>query len=872
MPQRQSVDVPFPLAGLEEYRALTNGRVFNGRTSAASTQGALNTRGIDPASGRARGASRCGTTKFYASQINGSNSIQEIAPIVGGALGTQQFIGQLAVCVQPAAAARGIGLFTSLGVAYSTDASLSSSDIVGPTCWDTTGNYYYVYRKNSSSKFVVIKKECNTAVTQWTSADFSATSGSTYIPLGIAVSGSLVYVYVRTSGANNYEIWRFNTSDGAVKTSDSSAAWKHANASGGTISGLAQHADGATAIGNCLAASGSSIAILEITDTSNLYARIITDITGTGTVGSQVLLLGPKTGANSFAINIVGDTAGNYFWSGFKGGDATSQIGRLTSGGVSTSTNGYATVSYSPISQQLMSIDTSSRVAYFTDTLTLLKTEFTTYQGSTVSGWNHSYATPTGGIVLAKQGTSGASSATYAMTDANANILWTSSYDGIRYQFASVNQYLPNGADSLAYWRSSALLIVSDGTVKKLDNGTLTTVTDGTQILNRNANVIFSAQVGSAMYFADGASAAYFYFPDQRCYKWIASSGLLPYDSSGARHSLIAAWRNRVVVGGYKQDATFVAASKVLNPLNFNYAPSPPTAEDAWFDNLPDQLNAIVPYNDDILIMGCDHSILQYTGDPTDGGRRDVISDTVGMAWGRPYCRSGSGILYFVGSRGGVYRMVPGQIPEPISSMAINERLADVDYSTHIIRMAWDDRQQGFYLIISPLDATASTTHYWYDARNNAWWPDAFTTASHNPLAVTVIDGADPDDRRVLFGSRDGYIRQVDLDATTDDGVAINSYVFLGPFNNMLLNEIKPSFDNATSDLTASLHVGDTAQNALAAAASWSATLTAGNNPTHFPRRYAPAVYLKLASSAYWSLEEIVATIIPGSAGRRRRS
>ena len=40
----------------------------------------------------------------------------------------------------------------------------------------------------------------------------------------------------------------------------------------------------------------------------------------------------------------------------------------------------------------------------------------------------------------------------------------------------------------------------------------------------------------------------------------------------------------------------------------------------------------------------------------------------------------------------------------------------------------------------------------------------------------------DPDDRVTVIGCNDGYVRKFDATATTDDGTAISSYVYFGPF------------------------------------------------------------------------------------------
>lgn len=64
---------------------------------------------------------------------------------------------------------------------------------------------------------------------------------------------------------------------------------------------------------------------------------------------------------------------------------------------------------------------------------------------------------------------------------------------------------------------------------------------------------------------------------------------------------------------------------------------------------------------------------------------------------------------------------------------------------------------------------------------NGSWWPDRFPTESFDPTAVTVADGDDPDDRVILIGSNDGYVRYFDADGKNDDGQAICATALVGP-------------------------------------------------------------------------------------------
>lgn len=867
----QTIDIPPPLGGVEEYRALTNGRVFNGRTSAAATQSAENVVGIDPVSGRARLSQRAGLSKAYASAVNGTNSIQDVISIVGSAVSALEVTGQVAVNVRPDPSpvgnqAPGVSLLTPFLAQDASASLLLEADNPGPICWDASGNCYMGYRENSSSKFRITGKVGTNLTALWDNTAFSAASSSSYPALGIGVIGTTLYFYCRTSGANNYELWRFSTVDGT--SLDGGSPWKTQAA--GTLSGLAQNATGADLIDNCLAVSGDYIAVMECTNDSDVYLRVF-NTAGTLQANSPFKLLGPKTSANSYCINVIGDGEGNFFWSGLQGGDTagSGRVGRATATGTSAvSAATYHMAAYSPIAKQLYTLNSSGNIVWLTDACT----EIRNVAINTTVTWTHTYATPTGGVVLAAK--SGTYDLKLSAADSAGVALSTSyplTFNGILQNFMAVNQYLPNSGDSAAFYRNENTLITAGGTTYRLSGSTLTAATSGTQSLDRTANVIFSAQLDNRVYFADGKSTKYYNATTNTMTPWVGTGSGVPLDSIGSRPSLICEWRRRIILAGLPQQASSIFMSAVGVGTDFDYAPTNILATTAFTQVLSDAINCLVPYSNDILIVGGDHTIVQYSGDPQDGGRVDVVSDTIGMAWGQPYCRAPNGTLFFVGSRGGVYRMAPSTPPESMSSTTLNERMAEIDYSTHICRMAWDDRQQGFYLTISPIDSTVATLHYFYDARNNAWWPIRFANLNHNAVAVCVIDGPGVDDRRVLLGGRDGILREIDLNAADDDGTTITSFVFMGPLNNVLVKELKVILDNDSSNVTISAHPSNTAQNALSVTARWSDLFAAGENRSKYPNIYGAVQYLKLSATDYWSLEQITARVSTGSAGRLRR-
>jgi len=874
MQNAQIMDVPFPLAGLEEYRAVTAGRVFDGRTSAATTQSCMNVRAIDPFTGRARGAARCGIDKFISSQISGTNPIQDLIHLTGSRSPSLGYTGQIAAAIHPDPSPggnqpRGFGLFTPLLSQDASNASLPEGDTVNGSCWDQSGYVYFAYRVTATSKFTITKSDGASLTVQWTTTAFSATSGTTYLPLGIAVGGNVVYFYCATSGANNYELWRFDTATGA--NLDGGVAWKTQAA--GQLSGLSQPAAGLATIDNCLAVSGDYIAVAEMTDTSNGFVRVFNSA-GTQQSGSPIQVYGPKTASNSLWLNLIGDGENNFYWSAFTGGEAGYRVGRITPTGTSSrSSVGYSMAAYSPIAKQLFAIRTSPQVATL-DNLTCTELNFVSVTGAT---WTHVHAKPDGGVVVIAP--SGSWDIKIGATESNLVMLLSTfpiTYGSIRNQFASVNQYQPAGADAKVFYRSGDVLAVSNGDVYRVSpyTGTASIVTQGNQAQWVAAPVVFSAQLLNRVYFTDGKNARYYDSTNNTMSYWSESSGRssVPVDNFGNRARLIEAWRTRILLGGLPQEPNTLYASKAGTGTDFDYFPASSSPIQAFFKTFDDAINCMIAYNTDKALIGCDHSIFQITGDPMDGGSYDTLTNDVGMAWGRPYCQSMDGTIYFVGSRGGVYRIVPNSVPVSISSTTVTRRLEQVDYSTSIIRMAWDDAEQGFYLFITPTNSATATVHYFYHLPTNSWWPMQFSNVNHNGRVLYVIDGPSVADRYTLIGCVDGYIRKFNRSATTDDGTAISSYVYMGPLLNAGISEIDGTLALNSTSVNLSLHGGKSAEEALAAPAGWNGTLVAGRSYSHNPRRYERAQYMKLTGTGRWSLERLSVGIAAGTTAKHRRS
>lgn len=425
--------------------------------------------------------------------------------------------------------------------------------------------------------------------------------------------------------------------------------------------------------------------------------------------------------------------------------------------------------------------------------------------------------------------------------------------------------------------RSTKVIAVAAGNVKvgSVPLSSFSTPTGGSgEPLDPNAPVLFATDFRGDVYWATGNEAPMYYdVSADTVSSWTATSGTFP-QSSSYYPRLITTWNGRIAMSGVATDPHNWYLSAIDDAFNWDTAPSgAPLSTQAVTGNSSengkssDKVTCLFPFDRTRLVFGCDHSIYLMQGNPMRGGSLARVTDVTGMAWGMPVCKDKKGIVYFVGRRGGFYAWAPGQVPEKISEMKIDERLADLDSDLNIVNCLYDDRCQVVMIYITPLDGSA-TTHYAYDIRNGAFFPDVFATAAHSPTSVAVVDGDDPDDRTPIIGCQDGYIRARDMDATVDDdqdSTAIDSYVWLGPIQDatqsaIVLKELQAVIASGSSDVTIDVFQGDTPEEAFASTSVLTETVSAGRNPSIRGGALGQSLFIRLRnanSAESWSLESL---------------
>jgi hypothetical protein len=252
------------------------------------------------------------------------------------------------------------------------------------------------------------------------------------------------------------------------------------------------------------------------------------------------------------------------------------------------------------------------------------------------------------------------------------------------------------------------------------------------------------------------------------------------------RCRLGCAWRGRLVIArGDSAHDWYMSAT--ADAFDWEFQPDVVVETQAvsgassQVGEVPDLVNALVPWSDDLMLFGCDSSIWRLTGDPMVSGELHRVSDSTGMAFGDSWCVDERGMIYFFGSRGGFYAMTPDGGVQPLSEGKIHRRLQEVDLGKYSVRVVWNDLDMGAHIFLVPTDGKGEPYHYFYERATGAFWADQIHSAERQVRGVYLADGDAAQDRALLLGCADGRIRRWSSSAPDDDGEAIRSSCLIGP-------------------------------------------------------------------------------------------
>lgn len=350
---------------------------------------------------------------------------------------------------------------------------------------------------------------------------------------------------------------------------------------------------------------------------------------------------------------------------------------------------------------------------------------------------------------------------------------------------------------------------------------------------------------------------------------------------------LLTAYRGRAVMARTKTSPHGLYASAHGDPYDWDVARSLTEITGAFEGTStkrnPDMIQALCPFYDDFLIVGGASSITQFRGDLSAAGSIDLFTDATGIAFGDTYALAPSGILFFFGSRGGVWAMQPGtdgrsNPPIEITEQTVGRELGEVDLSIYQPRLIWDTDRKGLHVLliyIGPGVNPAPVRHWFYSESNKAWWPVEFGSSLALPSAVWTKHGDTPEERSTIMGWNDGHLREWDDDSASDDGVAIDSHVLLGPIGDTQreygIFEILASVAQVGSGIRYEVFASDDPEEL--GLPIHSGTLSPGFNGSVRARGRGSSLWIRLISAKLdesWGLNELGITLADMGARRHR--
>jgi hypothetical protein len=232
-----------------------------------------------------------------------------------------------------------------------------------------------------------------------------------------------------------------------------------------------------------------------------------------------------------------------------------------------------------------------------------------------------------------------------------------------------------------------------------------------------------------------------------------------------------------------------------------------------------------------------------------------------------------------------VYYLAPNEFnvsqTNRLSLGRMDREFASIDLASFDVKLLYDYYLYGLHIFMSAKNSPGGsepTRHYFYDERSQALWPMEYP-ATHGPAACVYYPDPSPTKRRVLMGGFDGHVRYFDPAATSDDGTAIESHVWIGPFQVGPITEAKVMrmaavLDAQSPDVTWGIYVGDTAEEAMNSTAIATGSWSKGRNLWKHVRARGQNIFVKLSSDSAtdipWSLEHITATLAVAGRVRER--
>lgn len=389
--------------------------------------------------------------------------------------------------------------------------------------------------------------------------------------------------------------------------------------------------------------------------------------------------------------------------------------------------------------------------------------------------------------------------------------------------------------------------------------------------------VVSSAVLGKKWYAVDGLASKVISPEDFTVADWTATAGTFP-----EKCRVVAAFRRSIVLARQSSDPSIYYISRTDDPTDWDFgadpeATSPIAGNNGSIGQPADPINALIPFDNDMLWLGHPSAITRIEGDPRSGGQLQVLTRSTGVVGPRAWCFDGRGSLWFIGIDG-LYRYTLGGSMENVSGSRLVDLIDHLDAESLFVQLAYDPYSKCLLIFRTPVDGVTVGTAIAYDTENNAFWMDQYPL-DQGPWSVAQPFASNPTQRRPLLGGNDGYIRWHSDSATDDDGTSIATGldVFVtdaagGMIESMVERlESTLSVGSATVDWKWFTASSPEAVAALTSGEASSGQWTGGYNAPSLLRCTGGSHKLRISQTSdsnTWAIERINAVFLPR--GRRR--
>lgn len=310
-----------------------------------------------------------------------------------------------------------------------------------------------------------------------------------------------------------------------------------------------------------------------------------------------------------------------------------------------------------------------------------------------------------------------------------------------------------------------------------------------------STNYVSMAYESGIVYIVDGSSTVHTYTIATDTVSTLTASTGTVGGGSTAFYNLICNWRGRIVLAGDSGSPQAYYMSRAGEPKDWNYASTDSAAAFAGqlgkAGLIGEPITALIPFTDDLLKIGCSHSMWMLQGDPADGGTITLVSNNMGIVGKDAWCVDPAGTLWFAAT-GGLFSVRPAwefyRPPEAVSLHSVDQAFRSLNPGQQKVTLIYDPDLHYLHIFGTPVTQGAAT-HLTMDARSiggdgpPAFWPQIFPDAAGPTAACIFFGDGNPNNRAILVGGFDGYIRDWNTTALDDDGSTISAGLTLGPFS-----------------------------------------------------------------------------------------